>query len=891
MFRSSWRQLRTALTRTATARRPAIAATRPQMETLEARDLLATNLWVTNAYLVDTDGNKIDKAAVGQLVMVQTEFKTQDLPANANYKVRFSIDGESKKTGTLTWGAGAAGTGSWVARWGDWVVKPGSHTVTVELDCDHTVSEINGADNDKSFNFSPITFSSVYGDNKFVTPIAGTPFVHWTIINYCDLDRREGIDTDYMGNSRSYDGHDALDITLTGWGTDDRWIGMDRGVPVYAAADGVVIGVRNDQYDRNTGWEGVGKANYITLDHGNGWTTSYLHLRKNSAAVSMGDFVKAGQMIGLVGSSGRSTDPHLHFSVYHDGDMVETYVAPSSYWVSPLPYAPTQDGTPMAHYDKYHIAENGGSISVTVFNPFPFLPNQVKYTTEGVTAVAGSDYTPQVGTINFAALEFFRTVTVPITDDNRHEGPEKFRFKVMEADNDLLWSREYTIIDNDALLNFDKATGKLTVDSDTNAVGEVVKLDLVGNNIKVTVGGEVCLFPKAGVTAITINGSGDADTFHIYATPAGVKTTVNGLGGNDTVNVGQPGELFDALFTMDTIDGELVVVGGTGTDKLYLKDNMLSPAAGFYTLKGSEVHRVGSAKVSFSSTETIEVLEGDSNDQFYLGSVAPAPGLTIHGGGGNDTLYGFNVATTFTIDGANKGNASYGSVKFDGMENVTGGSAADKFVLKPAGSLSGNLNGNGGTDLLDYSSRATAVTVDLSTGKATGVAGNVSNIEDVKGGSGNDILTGNNLDNLLDGGAGQDKLTGLGGADILLGGSANDVLDGGDGRDLLFGGLGADLLTGGKDDDILVGGTATFDTKYDVLKASLAAWKSGDPYVQRVDKLRTTGVTVGMVTSKWNFASMIDDATIDQLFGADDRDWFWAGAVDVTDAAGNETVN
>lgn len=83
--------------------------------------------------------------------------------------------------------------------------------------------------------------------------------------------------------------------------------GAPTGTPILAAADGVVI------VEKGAGkWYG-GYGNYIVIEHDNGTQTLYSHNSKN--LVNVGDTVKQGQTIGLVGSTGRSTGPHLHFEV------------------------------------------------------------------------------------------------------------------------------------------------------------------------------------------------------------------------------------------------------------------------------------------------------------------------------------------------------------------------------------------------------------------------------------------------------------------------------------------------------------------------------------------------------------------------------------------------
>lgn len=76
------------------------------------------------------------------------------------------------------------------------------------------------------------------------------------------------------------------------------------GNPVYATDSGVVV---------YAGWNDSGYGNLIVIDHGNGWQSLYAHL--NSIGVSCGMGVVQGGTIGTVGSTGRSTGPHLHFEI------------------------------------------------------------------------------------------------------------------------------------------------------------------------------------------------------------------------------------------------------------------------------------------------------------------------------------------------------------------------------------------------------------------------------------------------------------------------------------------------------------------------------------------------------------------------------------------------
>lgn len=83
------------------------------------------------------------------------------------------------------------------------------------------------------------------------------------------------------------------------------------GAPILSAGEGTVV---------SAGWNG-GYGRMVEVDHGHGLTTRYAHMSRIS--VSEGDRVSRGDVIGRVGSTGRSTGPHLHFEVRRNGDALD----------------------------------------------------------------------------------------------------------------------------------------------------------------------------------------------------------------------------------------------------------------------------------------------------------------------------------------------------------------------------------------------------------------------------------------------------------------------------------------------------------------------------------------------------------------------------------------
>ncbi len=78
-----------------------------------------------------------------------------------------------------------------------------------------------------------------------------------------------------------------------------------RNTPVYAAGDGVI------EYSRSNG--GYGK--FIRIRHNSDYKTAYAHLARFAKNISEGKRVKQGDIIGYVGTTGRSTGPHLHYEI------------------------------------------------------------------------------------------------------------------------------------------------------------------------------------------------------------------------------------------------------------------------------------------------------------------------------------------------------------------------------------------------------------------------------------------------------------------------------------------------------------------------------------------------------------------------------------------------
>lgn len=202
-----------------------------------------------------------------------------------------------------------------------------------------------------------------------VYPVAGTAGEDIYLPYFVDLDPSSAL-LDFNCGKQTFGGHAGHDAYIRGFAE------QDIGVPIYAVLDGVVEEVRDGQADRNTTNDPAALANYVEIDHGNGYETQYVHLKSGSITVKRGDRVVAGQQIGEIGSSGMSTGPHLHFQLTHNGDPIEPLAGPCRLGPSLFTAPPDIPSSTTALGATFSSTPYDGTSS----SPFDTLPHTGAYT-------------------------------------------------------------------------------------------------------------------------------------------------------------------------------------------------------------------------------------------------------------------------------------------------------------------------------------------------------------------------------------------------------------------------------------------------------------------------------------------------------------------------------
>ncbi len=244
-----------------------------------------------------------------------------------------------------------------------------------------------------------------------------------------------------------------------------------------------------------------------------------------------------------------------------------------------------------------------------------------------------------------------------------------------------------------------------------------------------------------------VTGTAGADSF-VFGASGSLTGSLNGEAGSDTLDLSSFLTARSIILTGSGTDGfvgtEASVAGGFANI-----DAVTAPTGTVNSLQGENVANtwsitgVNSGSLSAGGNTLgfshFNMLVGGASDDAFVLTGGSLSG-TLDGGAGANSLTGDNVAATWTITGVNSGSVTGVSGGFSNIQALNGGAANDHFVLGVGGAITGRLNGNGGTDTLDYSGFSGPVVVNLDGGATVGV----SNVENLVGGSGANTLIGPN---------------------------------------------------------------------------------------------------------------------------------------------------
>ena len=232
----------------------------------------------------------------------------------------------------------------------------------------------NSVANLKSHNNLAFSYSNREAHPLFIWPIRKAAdasfFDVWSISGY--VDHNENFPdqlTDFNCGNITYDtngdyNHQGLDI----YNWPYTWKLMDDdAVEIIAAADGQINAKGDGQFDRSCDFNN-NQWNAIYVQHNDGSIAWYGHMKSGSLSnKSVGDMVTSGEYLGVVGSSGNSTGPHLHFEVYTDNcysQLVDLYAGSynntniESWWADQKPYTNTNINALMTHSEAPVVFPN-----------------------------------------------------------------------------------------------------------------------------------------------------------------------------------------------------------------------------------------------------------------------------------------------------------------------------------------------------------------------------------------------------------------------------------------------------------------------------------------------------------------------------------------------------
>jgi Ca2+-binding RTX toxin-like protein len=442
------------------------------------------------------------------------------------------------------------------------------------------------------------------------------------------------------------------------------------------------------------------------------------------------------------------------------------------------------------------------------------------------------------------------------------------------------------------------------------SAADVYTVGLTGGALKVNTAADTNIdISVSNYGSASFSLAGGADTFNGQG-----GTRVGGLTAYSAALTVFGGEGADSLFGGDGSDtlsggaGADTLIGGLGGDSLYGNEGADTMDTGTVT-DGADMFNCGTDGGTVTEADVVTyagrtamvtvsvgpyALTADANDG--LASENDDVKYTceiITGGTGNDSLVGADNSTTtdslapgHTLNGGTGNDTLNGGL---GMDTLNGGDGDDLFIEGTVGGApvqSGKdrdtFNGGAGTDTLDYSTRTTAITVSMNgTAADDGESGELDNVkadvENLKAGTGNDIISGNDLDNVITGGLGNDS---------LVGGKGNDTFDEGSvtsGGDTFVGGDGAD--------------TVNYSTRTAALTVTMADGLANDGLSAETDNVGSdvenlwAGSAADLITGNALNNEITTGAGADTVYGLAGDDLIDTGSAETVDCGAGDDVS
>jgi Ca2+-binding RTX toxin-like protein len=447
------------------------------------------------------------------------------------------------------------------------------------------------------------------------------------------------------------------------------------------------------------------------------------------------------------------------------------------------------------------LTENGATNLVYTFKRDGNVssPLTVKYDIEG-TATAGTDYAVIINgvtvpattrTVTFAKDATTATVTIDPTDDNLVELTEDIKFKLVGDTGYSVGTPDFvvaSITDNDTNVSLEATVGTVSEDGVKNVVYTFTRTGNTASALDVsyeiggtaTNGTDYAVIGGTSGTANTRIVSFDADeiTKTVTITPTDdnlvepTETIEFRLLASNNYNIVTPAAIVTTI-SDDDANVTLVATVATTTEDgpnlvyTFSRSNAKQDLTVNYVIGGTATNGIDYApitrSVKFKDRDLTATLIIDPTDDCYIEGTETVI-LTLAQGNG------YTIGTTDPVQAS--------IVDDDDRYVVT---LSPNNEVKINGIVTQTINDtNRGTDEIDLSSITTGVTIDLGDTTRQNVATNlqliipVVNIENVKGGSGDDVITGNNLDNTFTGGAGVDIFV-FGGTPLPTGKTVADI--------------------------------------------------------------------------------------------------------------------